>query len=70
MLTKARAAVGETYVFKKCYSRSKSSSGTDSDEKSTQPGAKRKKIMALERHQEINNLEEVIKGTNDQIEIR
>ena len=69
MLTKARAAVGETYVFKKGYSRSKSSSGTDS-EKSTQPGTKRKKIMAVERHQEINNLEEVIKSTNDQIEIK
>ena len=70
MLTKARAAVGETYVFKKGYSRSKSSSGTDSDEKSTQRGTKRKKIMAVERHQEINNLEEVIKSTNDQIEIK
>ena len=30
----------------------------------------RKKIMVVERHQEINNLEEVIKSTNDQIEIR
>lgn len=70
MLTKARAVAGETYVFKKGYSRSKSSSSTDSDERATEPCAKRKKIMAGERQQEINNLEEVIKSTIDQLDIK
>ena len=70
LLNKARATAGETYLFKKGYSRSKSSSSTNSDEKSSEPSEKRKKIMAAERLREIESLKEVIKSTEDQIDIK
>ena len=70
MLNKARAAAGETYLFKKGYSRSKSSSSTDSDDKICEPSKKRKKIMSGERLREIESLTEVIKSTSDQIDIK
>jgi hypothetical protein len=70
LLNKARAAAGETYLFKKGYSRSKSSSSTDSDDKICEPSEKRKKIMSGERLREIESLTEVIKSTSDQIDIK
>jgi hypothetical protein len=61
LLTKARELTGETYHFKKGYSRVKMSS--DSEEKDMEPKEKRKKIMKAERLNEIENLSDVIKNT-------
>ena len=54
LLTKARELAGETYHYKKGYSKSRSSS--DSEEKNVEPKEKRKTIMATERLKEIENL--------------
>jgi hypothetical protein len=68
LLAKARELTGETYHFKKGYSRAKMNS--DSEGNNMEPKEKRKKIMKAERWNEIENLSKIIKSNNDQVAIK